>query len=77
MTQACIPLDSVTARCMFEPTQASGKNVCKFGPTPLWDHKLRVTGAAVLRSEFMNWTEKLIRSGQNHQRAATAPRRSR
>jgi hypothetical protein len=70
---AGIPLDSTTARCMFEPTKDSHRqNRCKFGVTPLWSNELRIVDDRVLRSEFMDWVQRLCDSGQAHQRAGRA-----
>ena len=70
MSQAGIPLHSKTARCMFEATKDSrGGNNCKLGRTPLWDNHLRVVNGKVLRSEFMDWVERLIESGHKFQNA--------
>lgn len=73
MSEAGILLRSTTARCMFEPTKDSrGGNNCKLGRTPLWDNHLRVVKGKVLRSEFMDWVERLIESGQKLQKAGRA-----
>jgi|SRR5271157_481916 len=73
LNAAGIPLDSITARCMFMATQDSrGQNRCKFGRTPLWDNELRVIAGRVLRSEFLDLVQRLCDSGQAHQRAARA-----
>jgi hypothetical protein len=54
MIRAGIPPRSTTARCMFEPTKMKfGETKCKFGPTPLWDNRLKVTGGKVLKTEFL------------------------
>jgi len=73
MAAAGIPLDSITARCMFEATEDSrGGHNCRFGATPLWDRELQITGGKVLRSEFMEWVEALVDSGHKYQRAGRA-----
>jgi hypothetical protein len=72
MAKAAIPLRSKTARCMFEPTKASGRNNCALGPTPLWDNCLRVVNGKVLRSEFMDWVDRLTDSGHKFQKAGRA-----
>ena len=76
MSQAGIPLHSKTARCMFEATKDSrGGNNCKLGRTPLWDNHLRVADGKVLRSEFMDWVERLIESGHKFQNAGRSSQR--
>jgi len=73
MAKAGIPLDSITARCMFEATRCgSGQNRCKLGVTPLWNNELRVANGLVLRSEFMDWVQRLCDSGHAFQRAGRA-----
>jgi hypothetical protein len=73
MHKAGIPLESKTARCMFEATRnSSGRNRCKLGVTPLWDNELRVVAERVLRSEFMDWVNRLCESGHTFQRAGRA-----
>ena len=73
MEKVEIPLNSKTARCMFERTVDShGQNRCKFGVTPLWGNELKVVNGKVLRSEFMDWVQRLCRSGHAFQRAARA-----
>jgi hypothetical protein len=75
MVKAEIPLNSKTARCMFETTRnGSGGNRCKLGITPLWNNELRVTKGRVLRSEFMDWVRRLCDSGHAFQRAGRASR---
>ncbi|MGH9794102.1 MAG: hypothetical protein ACRD5G_04960 [Candidatus Acidiferrales bacterium] len=70
---AQIPSNSRTARCMFEPTKDShGGTNCWFGRTPLWNHELRVKNGMVLRSEFMDWVQRLVESGKNYQKAGRA-----
>src|SRR5436309_11080683 len=72
MLAAGIPLTSVTARCMFEPTLAptTGRNECQFGATPLWDHLVTREGN-MLESQLNDWIDKLVRSGQTRQAAAS------
>jgi hypothetical protein len=73
LTKAQIPLKSTTARCMFETTRNSaGGNRCKLGVTPLWGNEVRVVKDKVLRSEFMDWVQRLCDSGQAFQRAGRA-----
>jgi hypothetical protein len=73
LEKAGIPLDSKTARCMFEKTLDShGVNRCKFGNTPLWGSEIKVRDGIVLRSEFMEMVQRLCDSGQDHQRAGRA-----
>lgn len=73
LMKAQIPLDSITARCMFQTTRnSSGTNRCKFGMTPLWTNELRVVAGRVLRSEFMDWVRRLCDSGLAFQRAGRA-----
>jgi hypothetical protein len=70
MAEAGIPLHSITARCMFEPTSNSrGDNICCFGGTPLWNGLHKVNGQ-VLRSEFIDWVDRLVASGVRRQKAA-------
>lgn len=72
MLAASIPLSSVAALCMFEPTLAptTGRNECQFGPTPLWDHLVGRYGS-MPESELNEWIDKLVRSGQTRQAAAS------
>lgn len=73
MENAGIPLNSTTARCMFEATRDSrGGNNCKFGGTPLWDNHLRLMNGKVLRSEFMARVQQLVESGHKFQKAGRA-----
>ncbi len=73
MEKAGIPLNSITVRCMFEPTKDSrGGNNCKLGRSPLWENHLRVVSGKVLRSEFMDWVDRLIESGRKFQKAGRA-----
>jgi len=73
LVKAQIPLKSKTARCMFETTRNSaGGNRCKLGVTPLWGNEVRVVKDKVLRSEFMDWVQRLCDSGQAFQRAGRA-----
>ncbi len=73
MEKAEIPLNSITVRCMFEPTKDSrGGNNCKLGRSPLWENHLRVVSGKVLRSEFMDWVDRLIESGRKFQKAGRA-----
>lgn len=73
MGEAGIPLKSKTARCMFDPTTDSrGNHNCKFGRTPLWDNELRAIQGKVLRSEFMDWVDRLVESGRKFQKAGRA-----
>jgi len=73
LLSAGIPLDSKTARCMFEKTLDSHNvNRCKFGNTPLWGNEIRVRNGMALRSEFMEFVQRLCDSGQGHQRAGRA-----
>jgi hypothetical protein len=77
MEDAGIPLRSKTARCMFEPTKdVRDRSNCAFGPTPLWDNCLRVVSHKVLKSEFMDWVDRLINSGRKFQKAGRASWRS-
>ena len=70
MTDAGIPLSSITARCMFEATRDSrGRPNCKFGPTPLWTERLRPVNEEVLEFDFKALVAQLIASGHAHQRA--------
>jgi len=73
MNEAGIPLQSITGRCMFEPTQDSrgGKN-CKLGRTPLWGNEIRLSKGKALRSEFMDMVERLVESGHKFQKAGRA-----
>jgi len=62
---------------MFEPTQDSrGGNNCKLGRTPLWENHLYVMKEKVLRSEFLDWVERLVDSGHKFQRAGRSSWRS-
>jgi hypothetical protein len=71
--KAEIPLESTTARCMFEATRnSSGQARCKLGTTPLWENALRIVDGRVLRSEFMDWVNRLCESGHAFQRAGRA-----
>ncbi len=73
MEEAEIPLNSITARCMFEPTEDSrGGNNCEFGRTPLWRNEICLYQGRALRSEFMEMVQRLIDSGHAHQKAARA-----
>jgi hypothetical protein len=73
LLKAGISLDSKTARCMFEKTLDSHNvNRCKFGNTPLWGSEIRVRNGLALRSEFMEFVQRLCDSGQDHQRAGCA-----
>jgi hypothetical protein len=76
MSKARIPLGSITARCMFEPTKDSrGGNYCKLGRTPLWENELHTRSGKVLRSEFLDWVERLIVSGHKFQKAGRSSSR--
>src|ERR1019366_1865122 len=73
LVRAYIPLKSKTARCMFEATRnGSGQNRFKLGITPLWENELRILDGRVLRSEFMDWVNRLCNSGHAFQRAGRA-----
>lgn len=70
MLKSGIPPDSKTYRAMFEPTK-DGR--CRLGRTPLWDNEFRArSGDRVLRSEFMDMLQRLIESGQHHQKMGRA-----
>jgi hypothetical protein len=76
MSKGRIPLGSITARCMFEPTKDSrGGSNCKLGRTPLWENELHPKSGKVLRSEFLDWVEKLIDSGHKFQKAGRSSSR--
>lgn len=73
LIKAGIPLSSITARCMFEPTKdGRGRHNCKFGPTPLWENRLRLVNGKVLKSEFNDWVDRLTDSGRKFQKAGRA-----
>jgi hypothetical protein len=73
LVKANIPLESKTARCMFEATRnSSGQGRCKLGMTPLWENELRIVHGRVLRSEFMDWVNRLCDSGHAFQKAGRA-----
>jgi hypothetical protein len=74
MLEAGIPLNSITARCMFEPTKPiNGEhNICQFGRTPLWANEFGLYQRKALRSEFMEMLQRLVGSGHAHQKAARA-----
>jgi hypothetical protein len=67
MQRANIPAHSTTARCMFEATTDSqGRNRCRFGETPLWG-KLADPRGIASRTRFMEFVDRLIKSGQDFQ----------
>ena len=73
MSKAGIPLSSITVRCMFAVTRDSkGRNRCKFGKTPLWDHEVHLLDGKVLKTEFEPWIQRLVESGQKHQKAGSS-----
>jgi hypothetical protein len=73
LVEAKIPLESTSARCMFEATRnSSGQARCKLRMTPLWENELRIVEGRVLRSEFMDWVNRLCDSGHAFQKAGRA-----
>jgi hypothetical protein len=70
LTKNQIPLNSVTARCMFNETESSRGKQCQFGLTPLWNNELRKNSQGeVLYSEFMDLAQRLLDSGKTRQEA--------
>jgi hypothetical protein len=73
LSEAGIPLNSITARCVFEATRnSSGQNRCKFGVTPLWGNELKVVDGRASRSDFIELVRRLCDSGHAFQKAGRA-----
>ncbi len=69
MRREGIPLDSNTARCMFEATKTpDGRQLCHFGKTPLWDHVLELNGDRIEFAVLSDWLERLAKYGKGRQR---------
>jgi hypothetical protein len=68
MRQAGIRLTSTTARCMFEPMQThDGRQLCRFGKTPLWDHVLELNDGRIVCAVFGDWVARLVNYGKSRQ----------